>query len=243
MNPREESSHPRAVVSSRADDPRATERAITWVLERTRELGGVPLVYAPGRRNIDQNPRLSAFAKGATSATWKTLHSAPWPGGVVLAAWPDAQHLAEIDEHPRTRGLCVMTWLPKDVEPWAAATGAHQLSPGAPAVHPAQLTDRVVEQGLLTLTALVNHANALSGSLDHRDAVNVLRTLHEGGHVLDPDEIYAWALAYGWLARGAERLRDLAERIHDGQRPRADRTALRADALQRWRAAAQSPEN
>jgi len=88
---------------------------------------------------------------------------------------------------------------------------------------------------MVTLTALVNHANQLAGSMDRRDAVNVLLTLHDGGHRLDPAALYAWALASGWPAGGATRLKELATDIVGGRRPRADRRALRPDILTVWR--------
>jgi hypothetical protein len=97
------------------------------------------------------------------------------------------------------------------------------------------LADPVVARGLRTLTGLVNHANQLAGSMDRRDATNVLLALHEGGHRLEPEQTCAWTLAQGWPAGGATRLQELATRIAAGQRARADRTALDSDALRRWR--------
>lgn len=74
--------------------------------------------------------------------------------------------------------------------------------------------------------------------MDRRDAVNVLLTLHDGGHQVDPQALYAWSLANGWPAGGATRLKDLTAQIAAGKRPRADRGALRPDILQVWRAEA-----
>jgi len=50
-----------------------------------------------------------------------------------------------------------------------------------------------------------------------------------------PPSICAWALANGWPAKGARRLKELATDIAGGKRPRAIRGALRPDILQVWR--------
>jgi hypothetical protein len=226
---------PRAVVAHKADDPQAYQRAAQWVLQQAQE-GGQPLLYVPGARNFADEPVLVALSKRVTTATWKTLPRIRWAGGPVLAAWPTERHLNEIDNDGRTSALCVLTWSLADVAAWASARQPQQLSPGVASPAPASISDPVVEQGLITLTHLVNHANQLAGALDRRDAVNVLRTLHEGGYRLVPDELYAWALAHGWPATGAMRLKDLAAQIASGGRPRAERGALRADILDVWRA-------
>jgi hypothetical protein len=83
---------------------------------------------------------------------------------------------------------------------------------------------------------LVNHANNLAGALDRRDAVAVLQTLHDGGHELAADQIYEWALIHGWPSRGADRLREMAEKIARGVRPRLNGPwPLRAGTLDTWR--------
>jgi hypothetical protein len=86
---------------------------------------------------------------------------------------------------------------------------------------------------------MVNHANQLAGSMDKRDAVWILKILHKGGHRLNPDDIYAWALANGWPSRGAARLKEYAERIGAGRTVQAGMpNPFRPDMLERWRAEA-----
>ncbi len=226
---------PRAIAAHKADDALAYERAVQWLLRQVQDMGGQPLLYVPGKNNYRDEPVLVALAKRVTTSTWKTLPSAGWRGGPVLAAWPTEKHLARIDSDCRTWALCVLSWAPNDTAAWASARQPERLSPGAAAPPPATITDPVVDEGMKTLMALVNHANQLAGALDRRDAVNVLLTLHDGGHSLHPDELYAWALANGWPAGGASRLKALAVQIAGGSRPRADRGALRADILDVWR--------
>jgi len=211
-----------------------------WVLAQHKQVGGQILVYAPGRSNIAQNEFLTAFTKqpGVLVATWRKRHVS-WQGGPVLAAWPSREKLAEIADWPGVRALCVGPWADGEVDAWAASADPELLS-GAEQPRTRTVGDPVVVEGLKTLSRMVNHSNNLAGALDHRDAVAVLTTLYKGGHRLDADAIYAWALSNGWPGRGAERLRDMASRIGSGRRMQLKGAyPLRADALQQWRDRAQ----
>ncbi|HEY5475388.1 MAG TPA: hypothetical protein VIK11_01620 [Tepidiformaceae bacterium] len=230
---------PRAIAGPNAVDQQAVERAVRWVLQKDVEQSGQSLLYMPARPNVEAEPRLQALSRQVQTETWKTLSGSRWTGGPVLAAWPDEKHLAQIDSDGRTSALCLLVWNDRDAAGWAAAHQPEQLSPGASMPAPASVADPVVGEGLKTLTALVNHGNQLAGSMDHRDAVNVLQTLQDGGHRLDPQGIYAWALANGWPAKGAQRLKELATDIAGGKRPRAVPGALRPDILQVWQDATQ----
>lgn len=231
--------YPTALTASSAGNPGAVKAAVAWLLAQTKELGGQPLLYFPGKRNMEAEPILSRLARSIPSATWRTLNGGVrWTGGVVLAAWPDTKHLAEIADDRRTAGLVVLTWSENDVSGWAAAAQPEILSPGV-TIGTATISDPVVEKGMETVTALVNHGNSLAGSLDRRDAITVLQTLHDGRHRLDPEELYAWALAHSWTASGAQRLQELAEKISAGGRPRPPSpSALRPDILEHWRSEA-----
>jgi hypothetical protein len=174
------------------------------------------LIVAPGRANVDHNSLLSEFVKrtGVTVATWRS-RLRDWHGGPVLAAWPTREKLGEIADDPRTAALCVVPWVKGEVDAWAAAESPELL--GRAAVNSSAALDPVVVEGLKTLTAMGEHGNNLAGSLDHRDAVAVLRTLKDGGYRLSPDLIYSWAIGNEWSARGAERLRELAAKFEAGE--------------------------
>jgi len=230
--------YPTALTSSSAGNADAVKAAVSWLLTKAREIGGQPLLYFPGKSNMSAEPLLEQLSQRVSTATWRTLRGGKvgWSGGVVLAAWPDEQHLAEIADDRRTKGLVVLAWSDNDVAGWAAAAQPEVLNPDVE-VGTASVCDPVVAKGLETLTALVNHGNALAGTLDRRDAIMVLQKLHDGGHRLDPDEVYAWSLAHGWPARGALRLKEIASRIAAGSRPHPPSpSALRPDILSVWRA-------
>jgi len=238
--------YPTAVTVDGAADPSdAQRRAIQWVLERQRELGGQLLLYVPQKGNLrGMNNLVSRFAErpGVVVGTWRGSITG-WAGGPVLAAWPSREKLAEIADDPRTRALCVIPWGANNVAAWDAAAAPERLGVGTAAPSMPTL-DPVVIEGLRQLTRMVNHANNLAGALDHRDAVAVLRELHRGGYSLPADGVYSWVLANGWPARGAERLREMATKIDAGRTVQLKGSSpLRADVLDRWRAAAAGIED
>jgi hypothetical protein len=211
---------------------------LRWLMSVVSEVGGEPLVFAPGRANVDHNQLLSEFVRrtGVAVSTWRSS-ARGWSGGPVLAAWPTREKLGEIADDPLTRALCVIPWVEGEVDGWVASAKPELLGP---AVGPDPVSlDPVVVEGLETMTQSVNLGNNLAGSLDHRDAVAVLRVLNDAGYRLPPDPIYSWALAHGWQARGAERLRKLAADFEVGKRPRLKgANPFRSDILDIWRRAA-----
>ncbi|HEY3008733.1 MAG TPA: hypothetical protein VGJ63_11820 [Micromonosporaceae bacterium] len=229
--------YPTALAADPKQPNLALRTAFQWVVAKQREVGGSILLYAPGKQNIDGNNLLAEFCRraGVQVATWRTGAWA-WDGGPVLAAWPSRNKLAEIADHHGVRALCVVPWADGEVDAWATAANPELLL-GAeePAVR--AVTDPVVVEGLKSLTLMVNHSNHLASALDRRDAVAVLTTLHLGGHRLDADAIYAWSLANGWPGQGAERLREMAEKISSGVRMRTGtrESPLRSDVLNQWR--------
>lgn len=213
---------------------------LQWLMSMVPKVGGQPLIFAPGRSNVDHNNLLSEFVRrtGVAVSTWRSP-ARGWSGGPVLAAWPTREKLGEIAEDQRTSALCVIPWVKGETDAWAAAAMPELL--GSAVMPEERSLDPVVVQGLKTLTESVNMGNNLAGSLDHRDAVAVLRTLKKGGYRLPPDVIYAWATANGWQARGAERLRTLATKFEAGKRPQLKGGyPFRSDILEIWRREAES---
>jgi len=159
-----------------------------------------------------------------------------WTGGPLLAAWLDPHSLAEISEDRRVTALCVVAHSDEDVAAWVASVQPEQLTFGyKPGVHFKQL-DPVVVRGLETLAG-AGKMMSLSGSLDQRDGKRVLRTLHEGGYDLDPEALYAWALAAGWKSRGAQRLEKMGTSIKAGIRLQVSKESMAGgeERLERWR--------
>ena len=205
-------------------------------------VGGDVLLYVPSKSSLSRNSTLSSFGTrtGVVVGTARG-HVAGWGGGPVLAAWPTRSSLGAIVEDRRTRALCVVPWTDDDVVAWQRAADPELLGGAQNTTEPSHALHPVVVEGLTALSHMVNHGNNLAGSYDHRDAVAVLRTLHRGGYQLPSDEVYAWALAHHWPSRGAERLKDLAEKIDAGRTVQLKGgSPLRPDILDRWKVQADS---
>lgn len=208
------------------------------MVEKHQEHGGRILLLVPNKASFaSTNSLLSDFGK-LSDVTVDTLRGGlAWSGGVVLAAWPTREALAAIADDDRVRALCVIPWGDEDSRSWEIAYAPERL--GDTAQPTAAPLDPVVVVALTQLTGMVNHANNLAGALDHRDAVAVLRLLHKGKYALPHEAVYEWALANGWPARGAERLRAMAEKIDAGRTVQMKGTSpLTSDTLARWKAAA-----
>lgn len=235
--------YPAAITQNGAGDPNGSQRsAITWVAHKQQELGGTVRLYVPQKSSLDRNDSLLAqFGKqgGVVVGTWRGFVSG-WGGGPVLAAWPSREKLAEIADDRRTRAMCVVPWNDSDTVAWERSAEPERLD-GMPSASRPVALDPVVIVGLTHLTHMVNHSNNLAGSLDHRDAVAVLRALHKGRYALPADEVYTWALGNGWPGRGAERLREMAAKIDAGKTVQLKgESPLRANVLDLWRTEAKS---
>lgn len=227
-------SRPAAMTAS--GDPHGVLRAIAWC-EQHRRSGQQVAVWAPGKQNVSGDAQLTAYARTHPLLTLRAT-SVSWAGGPLLAAWPGADDLARLSEQRRATALAVVTWRDDDVAAWAGAHTPELLTPGADAPAPAPALDPVVEQALLTMTGLVNQANHLAGTLDRRDAIAVLTVLSRAGYQLDPDAVYAWALAHDWRATGAGRLREMTARFAAGKPmrlPTGTTWPLRDTVLEQWR--------
>lgn len=217
--------------------------AIRWVLRDAQANGGTPLLYAPGKQNISYREPIRAFAERFPVMTPRSRFNTDWRGGPVLAVWADDKVLGEIGDSPRATALCVVQWGHTPLA-WVAATGAVNLDPSAGETTPPMPSiDPVVRQGLIQLGHAVNHSNALTGSMDKADAVGFFRLLVDNRLPIQPDALYAHALAEGWPERGAARLREMAVQVAKGGRPQGwNQLRWRAEVVHDWRRAATNGE-
>lgn len=227
--------YPSAITVNGADEQQLShEQAVRWVFEMHEALGGKILLLIPHKGAFaSMNSLLTDFGK-LSDVTVDTMRGGlAWPGGVVLAAWPARDSLAAIADDRRVRALCVIPWDEGATKSWEIAYRPDRL--GGDAAPSVTELDPVVVVGLTQLKGMVNHSNNLVGALDHRDAVAVLRLLRNGGYALPHDAVYEWALANGWPARGAERLREMAEKIDAGRVVQMKGTSpLATGTLTRW---------
>lgn len=237
-------SYPTALTAPSYQDQQAVPRAISWVREHLQP-GQRAVVWTPSKPSLRSDPRLEAFAKANAAVTSRTRNVADWYRGPVLAGWPGPDDLGQLAEDGRVTALCVIPHALEEVAAWAAVADPVHLGAGPGPMPATAPLDPVVVEGLKALSSMVNHGNQLAGSMDRRDAVAVLTALSRAGHVLEPAGIYGWAIANGWPARGAKRLRELAEQLRGGRTVRApgSGSVLRADIVDKWQQAAAGPKD
>lgn len=195
-------------------------------------LGNVGPALASGKAVSDPN------GNTLRAATSRTFPPNTWPGGPVLAAWPDAKSLAKLDEHFRVQALCVIPWLYEWVEPWAAGRQAVDLLAPSQVVKVPPISDPVVEQAMKSLTIAVNLSTGLAHPSDKAAAVNTFRALKKARIGWEPAQIEPWAIANGWAAQDARALRSVAQGVLDGRRYQVDSGQWRSDIVSIWRAEA-----
>lgn len=230
-------SYPAALVSH--PDNQRGHRAIKWALDHLRP-GDEPLLWIPRKMDLPNEPAFVEFAKKYPVISAKG-RSGSWSGGPVIAAWPDAEQLAEIAVMPRMTALVVLEWNPKYVSAWVAATHPEMLTPAGAAPPTPSALDPVVRVALRSCTHPVNPAQSMSGTLDRRDVIRAIKTLRSGGYRMDPSAVFAWAVAEGW-GSGAKDLRDAVAKANKGVniQARPHDTSPNPRALAYWREEAAS---
>jgi hypothetical protein len=148
-----ERSYPCAVTCSGATEPaRAQVAGIQWVTEQQKSVGGQVLLFVPRKGDLSRmNNLISRFAEieGVAIGTWRS-YGRDWPGGPVLAAWPNRVKLAEVADSSRTRALCVIPWADGETTAWQRAARPELLA-GAPMASAAPDLHPIVVVGLTNL--------------------------------------------------------------------------------------------
>lgn len=114
--------YPTALAAGPEHGDRGLRDELRWLMSMVSEVGGEPLVFAPGRANVEHNQLLSEFVRrsGTAVSTWRSP-ARGWGGGPVLAAWPTREKLGQIADDPRTRALGVVPWGEGEVDGWVSA--------------------------------------------------------------------------------------------------------------------------
>jgi hypothetical protein len=96
--------YPTALAAGPEHGDRGLRDGLKWLISKVPDVGGDPLILAPGRANMDGNAVLSAFVKktGVAVATWRGP-ARGWSGGPVLVARPTREKLGEIADDLKSR--------------------------------------------------------------------------------------------------------------------------------------------
>ena len=228
---------PRAYTVPEIPHKTASTLGVRWALEQAETLGSSVSLYAPGKQNLQHvaqdHPAVHALIqRGVRVTTWRDFGP---EGGVVVALWPDQEHLLEADETGSTRALVAVTWSPRETVAWAQAKGAEPLGGPRPHISPTPALDPVVAEAVDGLGMLVGQHK--TADQRYRAAMaKGLTILRDAGYALDSGALYTHAIRHGWRASNAEKLREVATRINEGRIVQGMKSApLRDDVLTYWR--------
>jgi hypothetical protein len=179
--------------------------------------------------SADNNPWMAHAARRYRAVSWRTRYQTMPDGAAVLLFFPDAEVVGWYEEVPDVPALFVVESPTRTLDAWRMAYRPTDLTTGG-RIDDAPALDPVVALALRELSVRVN-TNDLVSQEDVAAAVRTLEVLRDGG----PASIEAWALADGWSAFAAARLREFAEKVRTGRRFRLkDASGPRRSHLERW---------
>lgn len=236
---------PRAYTVPGIPHSAASTLGVKWALGQAKALEVSVSLLAPGKQNLrdvqGDHPAVHALiARGFPVRTWRDHHAG---SGVVIALWPDEQHLLEADESDATKALVAVTWSPRQVLGWAQAKDAEPLGGPRPDISPLQSLDPVVAEAVDSLGLVVGQHK--TADQHYRAAIaKGLTILRNARYPLEPEALHTHAIGHGWRASNADILRDVARRINAGRVIQGMKSApLRDDVLDHWRTQAATREN
>jgi hypothetical protein len=139
---------PRAYTVPGIPHQTASMLGVKWAIQQAKALAAPLSLYAPGKQNLrDSNHEYvnALIARGVPIHTWRDWNSG---SGVVIALWPNEEHLLRAEESTVTKALVAVTWNAKDVLGWAQAKGAEPLGGTPPDITPLQSLDPVVAEAI-----------------------------------------------------------------------------------------------
>ena len=145
--------------------------------------------------------------------------------GVVIAAWPDDQAMAEIESQRPAAVAAVAQW-PDDIGGWRAVHGPGRI--GQTRADQEAEFDNALVNGLdaraaSAIDAVAGWVNEAHGTLDtdEREAVaGALVALRRAGIAVGAGDLRAHLMRKGWNGALIGKTIELAERVANGQTPR-----------------------
>jgi hypothetical protein len=208
---------------------------LTWLQDehRTHSVSR-PVVLVPSQAQV-----MSAGARPLTDlyewTTPRSTHASMLDERAVVTLWPSETVLLELDAN-RVAPLVVADSPIRPNAGWAAARGAIDVRSGDVPERFDRCTDPVVEIALRDLSLQVNRNTGVVAPEDREAAIRTLRLLHDGGHRVDPREVFTFAIANRWYGDGAVGLRELAEGVLQGRRfSLRGHYHMAPEALESWR--------
>ena len=156
--------------------------------------------------------------------------------GPVLAVYPSKKLMDNIDSLFGVTHVLVIPWTLEEIQYWIDTWGANELGTKPTKSKKKHVSNPVVEEALISLTARVNVSTGLSHPLDKASAIDLFRRLKAKGEHFDPEEVRAWLVAEGnWKPKDADDVAEVARGVIDGKRFRYTRSRWKNDIVEVWR--------
>lgn len=144
--------------------------------------------------------------------------------GPVLAAYPRVEDLGTIVGSRGITALCVVQWV-DSLKIWIQETKAEVLTEeradnDSSRDEEESLLAPEIRQALEYMDMMVNCNNAISGGYEKKIVIRQLLKLHDEGIYLPGNEMAEWVASRGWKGENCSKLREYAEKINNGIRPR-----------------------
>lgn len=208
--------------------------ALACAAEQSGSLECGITVIAPSKDRFNEGllSRLPSAIGRETPKTLKANSSKAEP--VVLACWPSANDLDQLDGLAGLQALIVVPWDEGETEVWRTARTATDLLGARSTTPTPSIGDPIVAQAMRSLTTSVNLSTGLHHPSDRSAAIQALRILTRNGRHLDPEEIQIWAMANGWAAEDARELGEYTQGVISGKGYRVGPEHWRSDIMTIW---------
>jgi len=171
--------------------------------------------------DLDRHQAVSGAFGEATARLLRAGHAVPWQGMTlrhasartlttsesVLALYPKAALLAQLDDLMQPNAVVVVPFLDEDVRAWIEAWGPVDIFNGDERVQRLAISDQDVREAVDTLTSTMT---GLGHPSDERRARDVFARMRRS-HRVDPNEIRAHVVREtGWSTSQADTLAKIA---------------------------------
>ena len=156
-----------------------------------------------------------------------TIYSSDAP---ILAIYGGQELLDKVDGISGTSSVLYIPWGDESLANWVDTWRATELGqPQTSAAEQVEPTSGVVYFALESLTSSVNLSSGIGHPNDYERAVRTLETLFHKQPAVEPELIRQQLVRLGWNPKDAGKVKELAEKIWEGRRPkksvgRADET-------------------
>ncbi len=219
-------------IKSCGPNDAALTHGLQWLVQRCQELHCNGLVAVSTKQilqNIqrgDLSPIFSDLHKHGQcnlSDVILQLYTAQRPAvhsynGPILVIYGDQKLLDAVDAIEGTADVLYIPWCEGEESNWAATWGAGVL--GGEEGDKADALSGVPYVALQMLTRTVNPKTGIGSSFDYQRAVRTLETLFRKNAQCEPELIRRQLIRMGWNPKDAASVKELAEKIWAGRRPK-----------------------